>query len=98
MDRLSIVVKTVIVVVAAVGLSVPLAAISWLVSSKLGIPVSIGLWVLVLLPSKDGGMFEGLNRMGIAFCIDIFLYFGAICFIALVSEIRHQNRTAADHR
>jgi len=38
--------------------------------------VSIGIWVVDLLPSKDGGMSEGLDRTSTAFCIDLCLYFG----------------------
>jgi hypothetical protein len=99
MDCLSKVAKTVIVVIAAAIVSVPLALISWAVMIRWGIPVSIGFWVVDLLPSKDGGMSEGLDRISIAFCIDVCLYFGAICLLALVAEIRHQRRAAAaeDH-
>jgi hypothetical protein len=95
MDRLSKVVRTVTVVIAAAVVSVPLAMISWTVMVKWGIPVSIGFWVMKLVPSTDGGMSEGLNRLGIAFYIDVCVYFGAICLLALVAEIRHQRRAAA---
>jgi hypothetical protein len=99
MDHLSKVVKTAIVVIAAAVVSVPLAMISWAVMIRWHIPVSIGIWVVDLLPSKDGGMSEGLDRTSTAFCIDLCLYFGAICLLALVAERRHQRRAAAaeDH-
>jgi hypothetical protein len=97
MDRLSKVAKTVIVVIAAAVVSVPLALISWAVMLQWGIPVSIGSWIVdLLLPSKGGGMSEGMDRVSIAFCIDVCLYFGAICLLTLVAEIRHQRRAAAE--
>jgi hypothetical protein len=99
MGRLSNVVKTVVVVIAAAAISVPLAWISWIVMIRWQICVSIGFWIVNLFPSKDGGMLEGLDRLSIAFCIDVCLYFGAICLLTLVAEIRHQRRVAAieDH-
>jgi len=95
MDRLSKVVRTVTVVIAAAVVSVPLAMITEIVIIKWDIPVSVGFWVVRLLPSKDVGMSGGLDRIVIAFCIDVCLYFGAICLLALVAEIRHQRRAAA---
>ena len=94
MDRPSNVVKTVIVVVAAALVSMPLAMISWVVMIKWGVRVSVGFWVMDLLPSK-GGMSEGLERMGVAFWFDVCFYFVAICLLALVAERRHQRRPSA---
>ena len=92
MDRSIIVGKTVIVVIAAALVSVPLTMVAWAVMFKLQIPFSIGLWVIHFLPPKEG--FEGLSRIADAFIIDVFLYCGGICLLTYIAEKRRQSRPA----